>query len=170
MPPKCFQSLSSGQRCSAPAINGSKYCRHHDPQRPPRQIEEETRENEALSLPPLVDKPSVLAALNEVVQALAERRIKRSVAETLLSAIKLANRLLTEIAEAGLTVISAATQFRTPTVALAASGDRPKAPFNPALRYPASHSDEDPSTARLVKELLAQSHQLAKAKKLRAKR
>ena len=168
MIPKCYQQLDNGQRCSAPAAHGSKYCRHHDPQRPPRQIEEETRENEALSLPPLVDKPSVLAALNEVVQALAERRIKRSVAETLLSAIKLANRLITEIAEAGLTVIPAADYQQPKPVALAASGDRPKAPFNPALRYPASHSDEDPSTARLVKELLAQSHQLAKSQKAKS--
>lgn len=59
---------------------------------------------EPLILPPLNSKPAILAAVNEVVQALAGGRIKCSVADTLLSAIRLANRLLNEINEAGLSI------------------------------------------------------------------
>jgi len=97
----CLQSLHNGEQCTAPAVNGSLFCRHHDPQRPPRQARERSRDLEPLVLPPLLDKPSMLLALNEVFQALGEGRIKRSVAETLLSAIKLALRLVTEIEAAG---------------------------------------------------------------------
>jgi hypothetical protein len=162
MAPRCYQSLDNGQRCNAPAILGSKFCRHHD-EHAPKQARPEARESEPLHLPSLVDKPSALAALNQVVQALGDGRIKRSVAQTLLSAIKLASHLITEIAEAGLSVIPAVRQFQpTGTLALAASGDRPPtAPFNPTRRYPASPSSDDPSTDRLVRELLAQSYAIA---------
>ena len=173
MTPNCSQPLSNGQRCSAPAINGSKFCRHHDPQRPPRPVEEKTRETEPLALPPLLDKPSILAALNEVLHALAEGRIKRSAADTLLSGIKLAHRLLNEIAEAGETVLPVTGCSQPKPVALAASSDRPKPDtFNPARRYtqhsPAYSPDVDPDTARIVKELLAQSHELAKSQTARS--
>jgi len=156
--------MNNGEQCTTTAVNGSKFCRYHDPYRPLKESKTKSGEMEPLSLPPLVDKPSVLAALNEVVQALAEGRIKRSVADTLLSAIKLANRLITEIAQAGPSVLST-THFHPTAVALAAPGNHSKAPFNPALRYPASQPDNDPSTARLVKELLAQSHELARSQK-----
>jgi hypothetical protein len=106
MPTQCLQSLSNGQQCTASAINGTKFCRHHDPSRPHKETKEKSSETEPLILPPLLDKPSVLLALNEVLLALGEGRIKRSVADTLLSIIKLANRLLTEITEAGLPVYS----------------------------------------------------------------
>ena len=164
MAPRCYQSLDNGQRCNAPAILGSKFCRHHD-EHAPRQTKPEARESEPLHLPSLIDKPSALAALNQVIQALGDGRIKRSVAETLLSAIKFGARLLTEIAEAGLSVLPAVPQFQpTGAVALAAAGDCPPAPpFNPARRYAAPQSNDDSSTARLVRELLAQSHQIARS-------
>src|SRR3954463_2622816 len=165
MAPRCYQSLDNGQRCNSPAIIGSKFCRHHD-ENAPRQTKPEARESEPLILPSLVDKPSALAALNQVLQALGDGRIKRSVAETLLSAIKFGARLLTEIAEAGLSVIPMPTprQFQpTGALALAAAGDRPPAaPFNPALRYPAPQSNDHPSPACLARELLAQSHAIAR--------
>jgi hypothetical protein len=107
MTPQCLQSLNNGEQCTAPAVNGSKFCRHHDPQRPHNEPKEKSSETEPLILPPLLDKPSILVALNEVMMALAEGRIKRSVADTLLSIIKLGNRLLTEITEAGLEVYPA---------------------------------------------------------------
>jgi hypothetical protein len=164
MAPRCYQSLDNGQRCNAPAIMGSKFCRHHD-EHAPKQAKPEARESEPLILPSLVDKPSALAALNQVIQALGDGRIKRSVAETLLSAIKFGARLLTEIAEAGLSVLPTpiVRQFQpTGAVALAASNDRPATPpFNPARRYTAPQSNDDSSTARIVRELLAQSHAIA---------
>jgi hypothetical protein len=104
MSPQCLQSLNNGEQCAAPAINGSKFYRHHDPKRPHKEPKAKSSETEPLILPPLLDKPSILVALNEVMLALAEGRIKRSVADSLVSIIKLANRLLTEIAEAGLEV------------------------------------------------------------------
>jgi hypothetical protein len=165
MIPKCFQSLENGQRCSAPAMQGSKYCRHHDPKRPLKPAEEKSSDSEPLSLPPLLDKVSILTAVDHVVRALAEGCIKRSVAATLLSGIKLANRLVTEIAEAGENILPASNYAQPKPLALAASGDgpKPKAPFNPALRYPPSQSSGDPSTDRLVREILAQSHDLARS-------
>ncbi|MBS1804762.1 MAG: hypothetical protein JST28_15465 [Acidobacteria bacterium] len=134
-----------------------------------------------LTLPNLQDKPSMLAALNEVVQALAQDRIKRSVAETLISAIKFANRLLTEIAEAGLALYPARFPLGQPlpdpsvnvpartatreagagkrAVALAASADRRKDATSFSASYPSALSESfvDPSLAEVVKEILAQS-------------
>jgi len=97
--PQCLQALDNGQ-CKAPVVDGSKFCRHHDPQRP-KQVSAEAGDIEPLDLPPLLDRPSMLVALNQVAQALAANRIKRSVAVTLLAYIKLASRLVTEIGEAG---------------------------------------------------------------------
>ena len=206
---RCLQNLENGQRCNAPATDTSKYCRHHDPELPPKPAKETSAEMEPLILPAMVDKPSALAALNTVFQALGEGRIKRSVADTLLSAIKLANRLLTEISEAGLTVIPAASgsahrdiyvptlldvdeftdimqngtfdELRDHIVAkqtgtakqagrashdkrgaltLAASGDRKTDDSRPALPSFAYQPDVDPATARIIKDILAQSHQM----------
>ena len=97
MSPNCTQSLQNGKSCNAPAMNGSSFCRHHDPQRPPRPVHEESRESESLVLPPLRDKYSILLALDEVIHALAEGRIKLSFAETLLSGIKLVSRIVNEV-------------------------------------------------------------------------
>ena len=170
MTPKCYQTLPNGQRCSAPAMNGSKYCRHHDPQRPPRQPEEESNNTGLLSIPRLVDKPSILAAVNEVLAALGEGRIKRSAAETFLAGIKLANRLINEIAQAADTATPTHNYSRPGTLALAASFDRPRTaePFNPARVYP-SHahspspflSDVEPAEARMIKELMAQAREMS---------
>lgn len=175
MTPQCSQSLTNGQRCNAPAVNGSRFCRHHDPQRPLKPAKEESRDSEPLILPPLVDKPSILAALNVVLHALAEGRIKRSVAGTLLSAIKFANRLLTEIAEAGLTVLPATRYHQPSTVTLAASGHRPNRAeaFNPARVYPdrsslAHSSDMDPSMTRFIQQVVAQSHEQPRTQSMKA--
>jgi hypothetical protein len=175
MTPQCSQSLNSGQRCNAPAVNGSKFCRHHDPQRPLKPAREESRDSEPLNLPPLLDKPSFLIALNTVIHALAEGRIKRSVAETLFCSIKFANRLLNEIAEAGLSVFPDAAYDEPATVALAASGDRPKAaaPFNPARLYSdrsslAHASDLDPSMTRFIQQAVAHSHQPSRTQSMKA--
>jgi len=171
MAPRCYQSLDNGQRCNSPAIHGSRFCRHHDQQRTAKSAKEKSPEMEPLALPPLLDKPSILAAVNIIVHALAEGRIKRSMAETLLSAIKLANRLITELAEAGLSDLLTDNHFQPAPIALAASGNphhHPKgtSAFNPSVHsHPAPSFDEGPSTARLVRELLAQSHEMQRTQK-----
>ncbi|MBS1805653.1 MAG: hypothetical protein JST28_20115 [Acidobacteria bacterium] len=169
MAPRCYQSLDNGQRCNSPAIHGSRFCRHHDQQRTSKPAKENAAEMEPLALPPLIDKPSILAAINVVVHALAEGRIKRSVAETLMSAIRLANRLITEIAEAGLSHLLTIDNLEPTPVALAASSNQHHHPngagaFNPAHSNPAA-LDEDPETAQLLRELLAQSHELQQSQK-----
>ena len=168
MPPKCFQNLDNGQRCASPAIHGSKYCRHHhDQQRAARPANEKLSENEPLKLPPLVDKPSLLVAINEVAHALAEGRIKHSVADTLLSAFKFAGRLITEIgaAEGGMSIpVSMDELFLPPQssngVSLAASGARKTDELRPTLPAFSYQTDVDPATARIIKDILAQSHEM----------
>jgi hypothetical protein len=128
----------------------------------------------------LVDRSSALTAINMVVQALGEGRIKRSVAGTFISAIKLASRLITEMAESGETISlarmanqihpmrsadrpQAARNDDKLALALAAAAENQKpSPFTSARPASAYQPDLDPATARMVKEILAQSHQLAK--------
>ena len=180
---RCLQTLENGQRCNAPAIDTSKYCRHHDPQLPPKSAKEP--EMEPIHLPLIIDRPSALKAINIVLQAMGETRIKRSVAGTLLSGIKLATRLITEMAEAGetlspadmhsLRLIRTSDRFQPArtddklALALAASSEsRKPSPFNSARPSFADQSDLDPATARMVKEILAQSHELAKTQTARS--
>ena len=159
MHPKCYQTLNNGQRCPAPAMEGSIYCRQHHQQLQPKPAREKSADSEPLdmpSLPPLIDRPSILAAVNIVVQAMTEGRIKRSVAETLLSAIKFAKRIITEMNEHGETVRPMASYSQPRNVALAAS----------ARQHPqssASTSGLDPETARMLKEIIAQGQEIARA-------
>ncbi|MBS1802064.1 MAG: hypothetical protein JST28_01795 [Acidobacteria bacterium] len=168
---RCLHTIENGQRCNAPATDTSKYCRHHNPQSPARAAQE--TETEPIHLPLIVDRPSALAALNTVMQALGEGCIKRSAADTLLSAIKLAVRLIAEMAEAGETLSPATFALRPQpmpspnhyqpaqtedklAIAMAAAGEgRKPNPFSTA--HPSSSFETDPATARMIKEILAQS-------------
>jgi len=180
MTPQCTHSLSNGNPCNAPAVNGSKFCRHHDPQRPLRPVQEEPRDNEHLVLPLMEDPWAVLIALNEVIHALAEGRIKHSVAATLLSGIKLVSRLVNQLIEKGLLkpeepetlgaeelpaipeVQSTAWQ---PTGQVASSMASPSGSNKAVRLFSASHphsaeSEMDSTTEYLIRELVAQSHEL----------
>ena len=173
MTPECSQLLDNGRQCTAPAVHDSTYCRHHDPLRPRKQSLEEPRESEPLSLPTLLDKPSMLAALNQVVQALAQGRIKPSVARTLLSAIRFASRLVAEIAQEQRPLLPVAPAGDRNAIRsdhrLAASSDlRKPGPFSTARSASSYQSDIDADTARMVKELVAQSHHLAGTQAQRA--
>ena len=94
MPTECAHTLSSGQKCQAPARTGSSFCHHHNPR---TQLDSHPRESEPLMLPPLQDKCAILVAVTEVIHAASERRIKCSEARTLLMALKFASQLMTEI-------------------------------------------------------------------------
>jgi hypothetical protein len=87
---QCTHILASGQRCQAPARTGTGLCRHHHPHKP-------QREDRRFVLPPLSEPSSVLYAVTEVVQAMAERRIKRSEAATLLFGLRLTANLMNDI-------------------------------------------------------------------------
>ncbi|HXS76371.1 MAG TPA: hypothetical protein VN753_09350 [Terracidiphilus sp.] len=178
MTPQCSQHLTDGQRCNAPAVNGSTFCRHHDPQRPPRPVEKESGGNEPLVLPPLTDKYSVLLALDEIIHALAEGRIKRSVAETLLSGMKLVSRLVNELTEEGLLdpevpeptgqgPASPEPQLShwQPDGQVAARMVSPSSSDHPTSFFSASHPhsaepEMDSATECLIRELVAQSQEL----------
>jgi len=97
----CKSTLATGEPCNAPAINKCFSCRHHDPSHPHRTAQPRRRESEPLELPPLVDKGGVLTAVVEVIQAVSERRIKRSEGGTLLFGLQLAGSLMNQIDEEG---------------------------------------------------------------------
>ena len=100
--PQCLQSLDNGQPCNAPQVNGSKFCRHHDPQ---RELEQERqmklRQKQPFSLPDFNDNVGIVVTIKAVLNAMADRRIKRSEAETFLHGLKFAGRLIAEINQAG---------------------------------------------------------------------
>ena len=100
MPTECTHTLDSGANCKAPARTGSSFCHHHNPRTHLDPHPRQTRESEPLALPPLLDKCAILVAVNEVIQAASQRRIKCSEARTLLMALKFASRLMTEIDQA----------------------------------------------------------------------
>jgi hypothetical protein len=211
MSTNCTHTLANGETCNAPAVSGTPHCRHHYPQSPLKEPKPSPPVTEKFELPPIRDKDSILAAIIEVLKAMADRRIKRSEAETFIRGFKFAARLMTEIDEecvpsfpaqgvydraqlhpaelitnkpngspqqpvdhvaARQTTRTAAaqSQYNNGSVALAASGNRSKGTntFNPAHLYPEHAASIDPSTARLVKDLLAQSHQLASTQKAKS--
>ena len=99
MSAECAHTLNSGQKCHAPARNGSTFCHHHAPRPQLDPHPRETPESEPITLPPLESKCAILVAINEVLEALAERRIKCSEARALLFGLKFAHRLMTELEE-----------------------------------------------------------------------
>ena len=100
--PQCLQALDNGRQCKAPAVDGSRFCRHHDPQ---SNLDEERqlklRQKQPFSLPDFNDNPGVVIAVKAVLNALAERRIKRSEADTFMHGLKFVAKLMTEIQLAG---------------------------------------------------------------------
>ena len=205
MSTQCTHTLATGEPCNAPAVSGTPFCRHHYPQLPLKDPKPSPPVADNFTLPPIRDKACILAAIIEVLNAMADRRIKRSEAETFIHGLKFAARLMTEIDEecipsfpthqlhpaqsrstmpngaqshnhivAGqpaLTTNKAArSDYNNGSVALPAFGDRRTAAgaFNPASLSHAHSSPLDPSTARIVKDILAQTHQLASTQKAKS--
>ena len=98
---QCLQSLMNGERCQAPAVNGTLFCRHHDPQ---KEIEYERklkqRQTEPFQLPDFDDKRGLFVAIKSVLHAFSDRKIKRSEAETYLYGLKMADKVMTALDEA----------------------------------------------------------------------
>ena len=173
----CTQSLENGKPCNAPALNGSQFCRHHDPQRPPRPPKEEPRQSEPLELPLLQDPYAVLLAMDIVVRALAEARIKRPVADTLISGIKFCSRVIRELMEEGVlqheepnpgedTEVPARPEPRlvqqmAPAGSSSLSGSNKTPGVFSASHRPSAPPDIDSSTPRTIRELIAQSKAIA---------
>jgi hypothetical protein len=92
---ECTHILDSGNNCKSPAVRGTSLCFQHTPHERPQV--RRPRESEPLELPNLHNKSGILVAVTQVVFALAERRIQRSEADTLLHCLKFAARLMTEL-------------------------------------------------------------------------
>ncbi|MBS1805646.1 MAG: hypothetical protein JST28_20080 [Acidobacteria bacterium] len=166
--PQCQQSQRNGQRCTSPAIPNSIFCRQHDQMRQVEEAQEkETQNMRAMTFPRLVDRRSALDAINFVLAALADDHIKRTVADTFLNGIRMASRTMREMEEAGEAVTPSINYRQPKPVALAAPIVRPRAaePFNPARihREPVAPNPSpiDPATSVMIKELVAQSHEMA---------
>lgn len=138
MTKQCLQALNNGEQCNAPAINGSHFCRHHDPQTIREQLKTKSRDNHPpFALPLLQDKSSVLHAINEVLRALADRLIKRSEADTFIHGIKFAARVIAEIEQSGGAIESG--QFNS---AAPVPGSRPESRNDDAYRSALLDLDE----------------------------
>ena len=171
---QCLQSLNNGQQCNAPAVNGTLFCRHHDPQREIELEKEDERkrkerQSRPFALPHFHDKVGVFAAVPAVLNGLSDRVIKRSEAQTYLFGLKFADRLMAEIEQTatGPSALPSEGHLIEPTPFVPDHGQKQPVPFNPARLYrdhasPARLYDSDPATDRLVRELMAQSHEMAR--------
>ncbi len=147
MSKQCLQCLSNGEQCNAPAVNGTLFCRHHHPQREiDLEREWKLRQSQPFSIPPLQDRTCILAAVNAVLAALADRVIKRSEADTFIHGLKFAAKLMTEIDQGADSHVRDNRQNRP---------DREHA-------LPDRSYKGDPATDRIVRELVAQSHEMAR--------
>lgn len=101
---QCLQSLHNGQQCNAPAVNGTLFCRHHDPQ---HELDQERRRKERAKepffLPPFSDDAGVLDCVTAVLNGLSDRVIKRPEADTFLQGLKFAVRLMEKLDQAART-------------------------------------------------------------------
>jgi hypothetical protein len=92
---ECTHTLESGSTCKSPAVRGTSLCFHHTPHENIKR--QQPHEYEPFELPNMDTKSGILVAVTEILSRLAQRRIKRSEAETLLRGLKFAARLMTEL-------------------------------------------------------------------------
>jgi len=96
MPTPCTHILPSGQKCNAPALNGGSLCRHHRPRK--RSDRSLPIESAPFVLPVFEDSRGLLRAVTDVLNAMSERRIKRSEGGTFLFGLQIASRLISDLA------------------------------------------------------------------------
>jgi hypothetical protein len=92
---ECTHTHESGNTCKSPAVRGTNLCFHHTQHENIKR--QQPREYEPFELPYMNTKSDILVAVVEILTRLAQRRIKRSEADTLLCGLKLAARLMTEL-------------------------------------------------------------------------
>ena len=86
MVPECRHIKTSGGKCCSPALRGQSFCYFHARLKQ-RAVEPET----ALTLPNLEDRGAIQLALNEVVKAVAARKVNAKRAGILLYALQIAS-------------------------------------------------------------------------------
>jgi hypothetical protein len=90
MIPECRHIKTNGLKCHSPAMRGSAFCYFHGRTRllAPRG----RKKDKPLQFPLLTDSASILRALNEVLQALASRKIDTDRAGKLFYALQMAQQ------------------------------------------------------------------------------
>jgi hypothetical protein len=91
---ECTHFLASGRKCKAPAVGGTSLCRHHHPR-------DRARQHAPLILPEINDNRTLLRAINDVVRALAEGRIKRGEGGTLLALLQFVSTVMNDVNTSG---------------------------------------------------------------------
>jgi hypothetical protein len=91
----CTHTHDSGEICKSPAIRGTALCFHHTPH---KKIERQfPYESEPFELPKIHSKSNIIFAISEVLQRMAQRRLKRSDANTYLHGFALTARIMSEL-------------------------------------------------------------------------
>jgi hypothetical protein len=90
---ECCHVQTSGQKCKSPIVQHSIFCYFH------RNVRERAelpppRQGTPFVLPFIEDSRGVLVAVNEVLRAMGQGRIKRNEASTYLSGIQLAAKVI----------------------------------------------------------------------------
>lgn len=89
---ECRHVMPSGARCHSPALRGKDLCYYHARQR--TLVDHNRYRQHSVALPPLEDRGAIQMAINEVVAALAARKIDRHDAGLYLYAIQIASQNL----------------------------------------------------------------------------
>lgn len=112
----------------------------------------------ALKLPLLNSKNNLLVAVGEVLRAMAERRIKRSEADTFLCGLKFASRLMTEIDREAESHSTGADDAHAPNArpSREASAERRRR-LSPTFRS-RPRSSREPHSSRTSNPLTATNH------------
>ena len=91
----CTHTHDSGETCKSPAVRGTALCFHHTPH---EKIERQwPHESEPFELPKIHSKSSIIVAISEVLERMAQRRIKRSEANTYLHGFALSVRIMNDL-------------------------------------------------------------------------
>ena len=91
----CTHTHDSGETCKSPAIRGTALCFHHTPH---QKIERQwPHESEPFELPKIHSKSNIIVAISEVLERMAQGRLKRSDANTYLHGFALTARMMSEL-------------------------------------------------------------------------
>jgi hypothetical protein len=97
---RCRHIFIDGHRCGSPSLRGEHLCYYHHTSRGFADEKRHRRTWADFELPPLEDRSSVLAAINEVLQRIACDNIPAKQAGLLLYGLQIASKNLPEAGEA----------------------------------------------------------------------
>jgi hypothetical protein len=95
MATSCTHTHESGKTCQSPAVRGTSLCFHHTPHEEIKRRFPE--ESEPFELPKLHGKSALIVAISEILERMAQRRIKCSEARVFINGIGLSARLMSDV-------------------------------------------------------------------------